>query len=55
MVTCTVGNFKPLDKWQSFKAVCGGIQTYAWTSARSHTLTTLSTTPPPYPFTNLST
>ncbi|MPC63569.1 hypothetical protein E2C01_057668 [Portunus trituberculatus] len=24
MVTC---NFKPLDKWHSFKAVCGGIRT----------------------------
>ncbi|MPC83204.1 Delta and Notch-like epidermal growth factor-related receptor [Portunus trituberculatus] len=31
-----INNFKPLDKWQSFKAVRGGIKTYAWTSARSH-------------------
>ncbi|MPC28461.1 hypothetical protein E2C01_021667 [Portunus trituberculatus] len=33
MVTC---NFKPLGKWHNFKAVCGGIRTYVWTSARSH-------------------
>ncbi|MPC41493.1 hypothetical protein E2C01_035086 [Portunus trituberculatus] len=30
------GNFKPLDKWQSFKAIFGGIRTYTWTPARSH-------------------
>ncbi|MPC77222.1 hypothetical protein E2C01_071670 [Portunus trituberculatus] len=31
-----VGNFKPLDKWQSFKTASGGIRTYIWSSTRSH-------------------
>ncbi|MPC67218.1 hypothetical protein E2C01_061387 [Portunus trituberculatus] len=34
MVTCRY--FKPLDKWQSIKAIRSRIRTYAWMSARSH-------------------